>query len=90
MRIFGMAKRRKKTQEKQSLRNFISTHHSSAIKFLWVLVIIISALFGYSRGYPLVQAGQVSYGIMIGLLYGVGAFLAILAAFYINRKLKGQ
>lgn len=84
-----MAKRRKKTQEKRTLFDFAVTHRSGLLKVFWVLVIGISALFGYLRGYPLVEAGQVEYGVLIGLLYGVGAFLAILAAFFINRKLKG-
>lgn len=85
-----MAKRRKKTQEKQDWPSFVATHRTGLMILLWALVIIVCALFGYSRGYPLVQAGQLGYGIMIGLLYGVGAFLAILAAFYVNRKLKGN
>ncbi len=84
-----MAKRRRKTEQKQTVVDFAYTHRSGLLKLLWALVIGISALFGYLQGYPLVQDGQVGYGILIGLLYGGGALLAILGAFYINRKLKG-
>lgn len=84
-----MAKRRKKQQEQRSIIDFAKEHNTGLFKFFWGIVVGISALFGYLQGYPLVQAGQTGYGILMGLLYGVGAFLAILAAFYINRKLKG-
>ncbi|GAB4424409.1 MAG: hypothetical protein Kow0031_03400 [Anaerolineae bacterium] len=84
-----MAKRRRKTQEKQTIYQWAYAHRSGLLKLFWGLVIGISALFGYLQGYPLVQAGQVGYGLLIGLLYGGGAFLAILGAFYLNRKLKG-
>lgn len=59
------------------------------LKLGWALVIIISGLFGYSYGYPIVAQGQVVKGILIGLVYGGGAFVAILISFFLNRKLRG-
>ena len=85
-----MAKRRKKSQQKTSLLNFAGDNRAGLLKVFWAFVVIVSVLFGFSQTYPIIQAGQVGYGIMLGLLYSVGAFLAILAAFYINRKLRGM
>ena len=81
-----MAKRQPKqtNQEKSWMQR-----RSFFLKLGWALVIIISALFGYTYGYPIVAEGQVLKGILVGLAYGGGALLAILISFFLNRKLRG-
>ncbi|MCB0156379.1 MAG: hypothetical protein KDF65_16400 [Anaerolineae bacterium] len=59
-------------------------------KVVWVVIVLLSAAFGYSNGAPLVAAGQLAEGITIGLAYGGGAFLALAGAIFLNRKLKGM
>jgi len=59
-------------------------------RLLWAFVIILCVLFGYSYGSPLVAEGQLSKGILIGLAYGGGAFVAVLISFFLNQKLKGR
>jgi polyferredoxin len=60
------------------------------VKLVWVFVVIICVLFGYSYGYPIAAEGQLVKGILIGLAYGVGALTAILISFFLNQKLKGR
>jgi hypothetical protein len=62
---------------------------SLLLTLLWAFVAVIAVLYGYSHGYPVVAAGQTMRGILTGLAYGGGAFMAILVAFFINRKLRG-
>ncbi len=85
-----MAKRRRKEQQKFNLMNFIENNRTNLIKGFWVLTAVLCLLFGYTRGYPLVAAGQVWEGIMQGLAWGVGAFLVIGITFFLNRKLRGM
>jgi hypothetical protein len=59
-------------------------------RLLWAFVIIICVLFGYSYGSPLVAEGQLAKGVLIGLAYGGGAFVAVLISFFLNQKLKGR
>jgi len=56
---------------------------------LWLTILVIAALYGYVHASPLLVEGQVMWGIIMGLAYGLGAFALIVAAFFINRKLKG-
>jgi hypothetical protein len=86
-----MAKRRKKSDKKQSttIPEFIQNHQALLMKLMWGLVVGLSVLYGVSQAYPLIAAGQVQHGLLIGVVYGGGALLAISAAYYINRKLKG-
>ncbi len=81
-----MAKRQPKQsnqQEKWEKRRAL------ILKLCWAFVVIISALFGYTYGYPIVAEGQIVKGILTGLAYGGGALLAILISFFLNRKLRG-
>jgi hypothetical protein len=57
------------------------------LKIVWGVVIGVCVLFGCTYGYPLVEDGQVVKGILIGLVYGGGAFMAILISFSLNQKL---
>ncbi len=81
-----MAKRRSKRTNQQEA---IEQRRALLLKIGWGVIILISLMFGYSFGAPLVAEGQLVKGIFIGLAYGSGALLAILAAFFLNRKLKG-
>jgi hypothetical protein len=58
-------------------------------KLLWGFVITVCILFGYVYGSPIIAEGQVIKGILTGLAYGGGAFIAIMISFFLNRKLKG-
>lgn len=60
------------------------------MKLIWGFIIIISGLFGYSYGYPIVAEGEVVKGILTGLAYGGGALMAILISFFLNQKLRGS
>ncbi len=81
-----MAKRQPKRSNQQEEW---MKRRSLILKLGWVFVVIISALFGYTYGYPIVAEGQIVKGILIGLAYGGGALLAILISFFLNRKLRG-
>ena len=81
-----MAKRQPKHKDQAEA---IEQRKALLLKLIWVAVIIICILFGYSYGYPIVAAGQVGKGILIGLAYGGGALLAILFSYFLNRKLRG-
>jgi TRAP-type C4-dicarboxylate transport system permease small subunit len=59
------------------------------LQVVWLVIVIIAALFGYSQASPLLAQGQVMWGIIMGLAYGLGALALIMAAFYLNRKMKG-
>ncbi|RME73815.1 MAG: hypothetical protein D6784_11240 [Chloroflexi bacterium] len=59
-------------------------------RILWAIVIIICILFGYSYGYPVVAAGETGRGILVGLAYGGGAFIAVSVSYFLNQKLKGK
>lgn len=81
-----MAKRQSKQKEQGDA---LEKRRALLIKILWAVIVIVCVLFGYSNGYPLVAAGQVTKGILIGLAYGGGALFAILISYFLNRKLKG-
>jgi len=84
-----MAKRHRQEDKSFNLIEYIKTHQEQMIKGFWVVSVLLCLLLGYAHGYPIVAEGQVGYGIMIGLAWGGGAFLAILITIYLNRKLKG-
>jgi predicted MFS family arabinose efflux permease len=84
-----MAKRRPKQLTPEEQHAALMKRRNLLLGILWTFVTIIAVLFGYSHGYPLVAAGQTIQGILVGLAYGVGALLAIMVAFFLNRKLRG-
>lgn len=84
-----MAKRRPKQVTPNQQPSTLMKRRNLLLTLLWVIVATIAALYGYSHGYPLVAAGQTMQGILIGLAYGGGAFLAIVMALFLNRKLRG-
>jgi hypothetical protein len=81
-----MAKRQSKQKEQVDA---LEKRRALVTKVLWAAIVIVCFVFGYSYGYPLVAAGQVTKGILIGLAYGGGALIAILISYFLNRKLKG-
>lgn len=82
-----MAKRRPKQSNQPQTQAL--KRRNLLLVLLWAIVAIIAALYGYTHSYPLFAAGQTMQGILIGLAYGGGAFLAIVTAIFLNRKLKG-
>ena len=84
-----MAKRRPQQLTPAEQHATLLKRRNLLLGILWTFVTIIAVLFGYSHGYPLVAAGQTIQGILVGLAYGVGALLAIMVAFFLNRKLRG-
>ncbi|GAB4452314.1 MAG: hypothetical protein Fur0044_47440 [Anaerolineae bacterium] len=84
-----MAKRRPKQLTPTERHALLMKRRNLLLGILWTFVVIVAILYGYSHGYPLVAAGQTGQGILIGLAYGVGALLAVMIAFYLNRKLRG-
>lgn len=83
-----MAKRRLQPSNQQP-QSALMKRRNLLWTLLWIMIAVIAALYGYSHGYPLVAAGQTMKGILIGLAYGGGAFLAVVVAMFLNRKLKG-
>jgi Na+/H+ antiporter NhaC len=81
-----MAKRQPKQKKQEEA---LEKRKVLIVRILWVFVVIVCLLFGYSYGYPIVAQGQVAKGFLIGLVYGGGAFLAILVSYFLNQKLKG-
>lgn len=81
-----MAKRQSKQKEQADA---LEQRRALLLKIFWVAVVIVCIMFGYSYGYPIVAAGQVTKGILIGLAYGGGALFVILISYFLNRKLKG-
>lgn len=59
------------------------------LRVVWLTILVIAAFYGYVNASPFLAEGQVMWGIIMGLAYGLGAFALIAAAFFINRKLKG-
>lgn len=83
-----MAKRRLQPSNQQP-QSALMKRRNLVLALLWVIIAVVAAFYGYSHGYPLVAAGQTMQGILIGLTYGGGAFLAIVLALFLNRKLRG-
>jgi hypothetical protein len=81
-----MAKRQSKRKDREDT---LLKRRALYTKLAWVAVGIVSLLFGISYGYPIVAKGELVRGILTGLGYGGGAFLAILISLFLNRKLKG-
>jgi hypothetical protein len=84
-----MAKRRPKQLTPEQQRAALMKRRNLLLAIVWVFIIIIAGLYGYSHGYPLVAAGQTMQGILVGLAYGGGALLLIVVALFLNRKLRG-
>ncbi len=84
-----MAKRRSTQQTPEQKHAALMKRRTLSLALLWVFIIVVDGLFGYSHGYPLVAEGQVMQGILIGLAYGGGALLLIVVALFVNRKLRG-
>jgi hypothetical protein len=81
-----MAKRQSKAKDRDDI---ILKRRALYKKLGWAVVGVVSLLFGISYGYPIVAEGELARGILTGLGYGGGAFLAILISLFLNRKLKG-
>lgn len=84
-----MAKRRSNQLTPAEQQSALMKRRNMLLGILWAFVVVVAILYGYSHGYPLVAAGQTVQGILVGLAYGVGALLAVMIAFYLNRKLRG-
>jgi len=84
-----MAKRRRRQTNQTKLYTFLTERRVLLLRLGWVLIIVICTFFGYTNGYPIVAEGQTLKGILIGLAYGGGAFMAIVISLFLNRKLKG-
>jgi hypothetical protein len=84
-----MAKRHPKQLTPEQQRAALMKRRNLLLAIVWIIIVIISGLYGYSHGYPLVAAGQTMQGILIGLAYGGGALLLIVVALFLNRKLRG-
>jgi hypothetical protein len=84
-----MAKRRRNKSREPWLYQLFEKNRAHLPKVFWAVTVILSIWFGYTRGYPIVAQGETWNGIMIGLAYGGGAFIAISISYYLNRKLKG-
>ncbi len=82
-----MAKRQPKYQNEEEA---VEKRRALLVKVLWVVIIIVCILFGYSYGYPIVAQGDVAKGILIGLAYGGGALFVLLISYFLNRKLRGH
>ena len=82
-----MAKRQPKYQNEEEA---LEKRRVLLLKVLWVVIIIVCILFGYSYGYPIVAQGDVAKGILIGLAYGGGALFVLLISYFLNRKLRGH
>jgi len=82
-----MAKRQPKYQNEEEA---LEKRRALLVKVLWVVIIIVCILFGYSYGYPIVAQGDVAKGILIGLAYGGGALFVLLISYFLNRKLRGH
>jgi uncharacterized membrane protein YfcA len=81
-----MAKRQSKRKDREDT---LLKRRALYEKLVWVVTGIVSLLFGISYGYPIVAEGELARGILTGLAFGGGAFLVILVALFLNRKLKG-
>jgi hypothetical protein len=84
-----MAKRRSKQLTPEEQRDALMKRRNLLLAIVWVFIVVIAGLYGYSHGYPLVAAGQTIQGILVGLAYGGGALLLIVVALFLNRKLRG-
>ncbi|MCL4297688.1 MAG: hypothetical protein KJ077_18245 [Anaerolineae bacterium] len=84
-----MAKRRPTQLTPEQRHTALMKRRNLLLAIVWAFVVIVAVLYGYSHGYPLVAAGQTIQGVLIGMAYGGGALLAILIAFFLNRKLRG-
>jgi hypothetical protein len=84
-----MAKRRPKQLTPEQQRTALMKRRNLLLAIVWVFIVVIAGLYGYSHGYPLVAAGQTIQGILVGLAYGGGALLLIVVALFLNRKLRG-
>jgi hypothetical protein len=84
-----MAKRRSKQLTPEEKRAALMKRRNLLLAIVWVFIVVIAGLYGYSHGYPLVAAGQTVQGILVGLAYGGGALLLIVVALFLNRKLRG-
>jgi hypothetical protein len=81
-----MAKRQSKAKDREDT---LLKRRALYEKLGWAVVGVVSLLFGISYGYPIVAEGELARGVLTGLGYGGGAFLAILISLFLNRKLKG-
>jgi hypothetical protein len=80
-----MAKRRSKQLTPEEKRAALMKRRNLLLAIVWVFIVVIAGLYGYSHGYPLVAAGQTVQGILVGLAYGGGALLLIVVALFLNR-----
>lgn len=84
-----MAKRRPSQLTPEEQQVAWQKRRNWLLALLWIFLVVIAVLYGYSYGYPLVASGQTMKGILTGLAYGGGSLLAILMALFLNRKLRG-
>lgn len=81
-----MARRRsRKTQEDEAL----AKRRVLVERILWTCIVVICLGFGLANSYETLAGGQILEGLLRLLVYSGGALGVILAAYYINRKLKG-
>ncbi len=84
-----MAKRKSTQPTAEEKQQAQLKRRSLLLKLMAGVILILVILYGYSNAYPLINAGQFWWGILIGVVYGGGALGLILGAFYLNRKMRG-
>jgi hypothetical protein len=84
-----MAKRKSTQPTPAEKQAALERRRSLLIKVMAGVVIVLVVLYGYTKAYPLIMEGQLWWGIFMGIIYGGGALVLILGAFYLNRKMKG-
>jgi hypothetical protein len=84
-----MAKRRSTRPTLEEQHAALLKRRALLLKLVWGALILICILFGYSRGYPIAVEGDLIRGVLVGVAYGGGAFILVLGALFLNRKLKG-
>ncbi len=84
-----VAKRRSTRPTLEEQHAALLKRRTLLLKLIWGVLILICILFGYSQGYPIVVEGDLIRGVLVGLVYGGGAFILLLVALFLNRKLKG-
>ena len=84
-----MAKRQPKQKNQEQTQATLMQWRERLLKFGWLFLLIVAGLFGYAYGYPIAAQGNLLEGILTGVAYGAGALLMILAAIFLNRKMRG-
>jgi VIT1/CCC1 family predicted Fe2+/Mn2+ transporter len=85
-----MAKRKRPQKESLTLYDRLVKYQPQIIRGLWIFVVLICFFYGYTKAAPIIATGELWNGLLIGFAYGMGALLAVLAAFFFNQKLRGR